>query len=57
MITVPAMYQAVVANISQMQGQSDASVQVHNRVQPACYICPSQRSADFERRHESFHCN
>lgn len=28
MITVPAMYQAVVANISQM-GQSDASVQVH----------------------------
>jgi len=29
MITVPAMYQAVVANISQLQGQSDASVQVH----------------------------
>jgi len=28
MITVPAMYQAVVANISQIQGQNDASVQV-----------------------------
>ena len=29
MITVPAMYQAVVANISQIQAQNDASVQVH----------------------------
>ena len=35
MITVPAMYQAVVANISQIQGQNDASVQVH----PSAQMC------------------
>jgi len=35
MITVPAMYQAVVANISQIQGQTDASVQVH----PSDQVC------------------